>query len=362
MASATDAQQEPADGPGDPPASPPAQGEATPLPEATAPVPAAPEQLWRAPPVTTLVVFLFVAGAFLAVGWRDDAGGASTTFVRSVPWVVWKLTAAVAVVLWLALLLVGIARIRRRTALGLRHISGATLAAYSATAVLTAGVVVAFLVLGNQELTFTLAAADVPLRSRLLTAVAAVCAVPWLVLVWLCHREVRALDGPVAALDGELPPSAGTESSGQLLENLVRLWGLVRDCVGAFAVFVVTGLVTSGALRAAFASQHAADAPELDAFPASYVLLYGLFFTLVLSAVALPLVISWRARAMRLVDAMYPPPPVAHVEQDWVDGRARLEAYLGLDVSVLRNPLTALSVFLPLVTAALATFVPDLGG
>jgi len=41
--------------------------------------------------------------------------------------------------------------------------------------------------------------------------------------------------------------------------------------------------------------------------------------------------------------------------------RARLEKLLHLDVPLLRNPLTALSVFTPLVTAALAAFIPQLG-
>lgn len=41
--------------------------------------------------------------------------------------------------------------------------------------------------------------------------------------------------------------------------------------------------------------------------------------------------------------------------------KARLEKLLHLDVPLLRNPLTALSVFVPLVTAALAAFIPQLG-
>jgi hypothetical protein len=44
-----------------------------------------------------------------------------------------------------------------------------------------------------------------------------------------------------------------------------------------------------------------------------------------------------------------------------VTAKARLEKLLHLDVPLLRNPLTALSVFVPFVTAALAAFIPQLG-
>ena len=38
-----------------------------------------------------------------------------------------------------------------------------------------------------------------------------------------------------------------------------------------------------------------------------------------------------------------------------------LESLLHLDVGVLKSPITALTVFTPLITAALAGFVPQLG-
>jgi hypothetical protein len=43
------------------------------------------------------------------------------------------------------------------------------------------------------------------------------------------------------------------------------------------------------------------------------------------------------------------------------DGRERLEGYLHLDVGLLRNPLIGMSILTPLITAALAAFIPQLG-
>ena len=47
---------------------------------------------------------------------------------------------------------------------------------------------------------------------------------------------------------------------------------------------------------------------------------------------------------------------------EWVESRDRLSTVLHLDQSIVRNPLTALSVFVPLLTSLLAQFVPQLGG
>ena len=48
--------------------------------------------------------------------------------------------------------------------------------------------------------------------------------------------------------------------------------------------------------------------------------------------------------------------------KDVAESRARLESLLGLDVTLIRNPLTLLTVLTPLVTSLLAAFLPELGG
>jgi hypothetical protein len=68
--------------------------------------------------------------------------------------------------------------------------------------------------------------------------------------------------------------------------------------------------------------------------------------------ITLPLVASWRSRALRLVEVVAPAPSPE---------RTALESRLRLDLPLLKNPLTALNVFAPLVTSVLAAFVPQLG-
>jgi len=131
----------------------------------------------------------------------------------------------------------------------------------------------------------------------------------------------------------------------------------MTSCVTAAAVTVVVAIATGGALRAAFV----AYAPDRAAeFPGSYVLLFGALFAVLQAAIGLPLVVSWRARARDLVERAYPVRLGGQPTDAWVTGRAQLEALLHLDVALLRNPLTALSILAPLVTSVLAVFIPGL--
>jgi hypothetical protein len=92
------------------------------------------------------------------------------------------------------------------------------------------------------------------------------------------------------------------------------------------------------------------------------VLLYGAFFAVLLSAISIPLVTSWRSKARRLVEQTYPISSPTDVTEDVTNNRNRLDTVLHLDVGLIRNPLTALSVFTPLITAVLAAFIPELAG
>jgi hypothetical protein len=91
---------------------------------------------------------------------------------------------------------------------------------------------------------------------------------------------------------------------------------------------------------------------QKDDFPPQNVLLYGAVFAILLALITVPLVVSWRSRALRLVEVVAPAPSTE---------REALEARLQLNLPLLRNPLTALNVFAPLITSVLAAFVPQLG-
>jgi hypothetical protein len=188
-----------------------------------------------------------------------------------------------------------------------------------------------------------------------------------LALVWLAHAICDELRTSVASMPAEEVVTAGgapgTAAGGEAIRSTVdqlqRLWRLMTQCVTAAAISVVVAIVTAGALRAAFLSYAPGRA---DDFPASNVLLYGALFAVLQTAIGLPLVVSWRARARELVERAYPLPIDGQPTEGWLGDRRRMETLLHLNVSLLRNPLAALSVLAPLATSALAVFIPQLGG
>ncbi|TDU88015.1 hypothetical protein EV138_1554 [Kribbella voronezhensis] len=315
-------------------------------------------------PVLTIgtVALLFAVAA--ALGMDDSTGTKdSNAFVSSVPWVVWRMVAAAAILLFLGMLMTAarvlgdgsdwglVATPRRRW----------TYVAVAATAI---AVFFALLSLAGGRFP-DVPVKDLVVRLRAVLLAGMIAAVPWLALVWLAHETCHALQDRIAELapirkaPGEVVAS-GIESAKyrDLIAQLLNLWKLLLLCVGGFALGVIAAIVTSGALRAAFLAAH----PErADEFPAVNVLYYGALFAVLLSVLAVPLAASWRSCARGVVEQAYPLPADGQPTEEWVSSRSRLEALLHLDVSLLRNPLTALTILSPLLTGALAAFIPELG-
>ena len=340
------------------------------------------------PPLVTLAIFLlfFCAAALLNLA-APMATAESRTFVRSVSWGVWRAVASAAIVLFLVLLVVAVRILRHPQQWGLLG-APRRLRNYLLLAIVAIGAFATFMVSNR-------ASPDLPVRALGLRTLAVLLAgllasVPWLALVWLAHAECEDLSVAVSRLPGkdipestgaagDAPPTALAASAtpvanvagsadgvseedagyGAVVGRLLDVWQLMTTCVGAFALGVVAAILSSGALRAAFVAEHPRRAGE---FPPSNVLLYGAFFAVILTVITLPLAFSWRTRARQLVQRAYPLPPDGRPTEAWVAARGRLEKLLHLDVSLLRNPLTALSIFTPLITAALAAFIPQLGG
>jgi hypothetical protein len=121
-------------------------------------------------------------------------------------------------------------------------------------------------------------------------------------------------------------------------------------------LIVVTGAVlTSGALRAALVPHYTSE----EDFPESAIVLYGAFFAVMLAFAVIPLLMAWRAAARELLDSAYPFTTRTSAEGD--AARARLAARLDLDGSLFSSPIALSSILAPLVTSALAVFVPQLG-
>ncbi|HSV40296.1 MAG TPA: hypothetical protein VLI04_16160 [Nocardioidaceae bacterium] len=195
-----------------------------------------------------------------------------------------------------------------------------------------------------------------PMDQRLgaVAAIGVACAFPWVALTWLVHRST-----------GLVRP-ASDDDVDQGITRLLVVWDAIMACALAFAVFVVIALLPTGALRNLWISQDLADTDDdakklAESFPTTDVLLYGAFFALLVAVLVIPMLLSWRAAARRLVDRAYPINKANSADKTQVENRSQLESVLNLDVTLIRNPLAVLSILTPLVTATLAAFLPELG-
>jgi hypothetical protein len=318
------------------------------------------------PPVRSavLLALLFGFAALLGIAGSDGTA-ASQQFVRSVPWTVWRGVTSGALVIFVVLSIQAIRVLQHPDRWGIDK-PAPRRERYLAFAAAGATLIVGY------RLFFPGVGPDLPvqnlnLRTATVLVVGMLASIPWLTVVWLAHAECHDLGKEVTR--GAPPPnefiaamhdaSGETELFRRAVQRLLLLWQLLLVCVGAFTVGVVASVATSGALRGAFVAAHPDRARE---FPPANVLLYGGFFALALSIITVPLAASWRARAWGLVEHACPLPPDGKPTAEWAEERARLEQLLHLDLSILRNPLTALSVFAPLLISALAAFLPQIAG
>jgi hypothetical protein len=193
--------------------------------------------------------------------------------------------------------------------------------------------------------------------------------IPWFALASYCQDRCRL----------EVHRTALTDGSEEAYVALASTWQSIVSIVSTFAVGVAAALLTTGALRFAFLEAHPECAPGYDPtkdkplngeckppdFPALDVLLYGAVFALIGLAIAIPLLWAWRQRANDWVNkrlALQQKAGETAYSSAYVEERERLEKLLHLDTSILRSPVTALSVFTPLVTSLLGAFLPELAG
>jgi hypothetical protein len=315
-------------------------------------------------PLLACAFFVLATLAYWILG--IDQGGSQ--IAKSQEWVTWKVLASVAIAIAAASAVLGVSAVRKATndggvqnppqpqaaerlaaplrqkPSGQQH-SGqrAKLGWYSAAAVVLIAATFLFLVFGVPKTEKWPASLHITPRTLGVAITIGLAAIPWLVLVWLLQDRLKAYAK-------QADPASTRE--------LRHLWDSLYAIVLAFAVFVVLALVPTGGLRVAYFAgpkDPAADKQGAE-FPASDVLLYGAFFAVLLSAIALPMVAAHRTAARRRLDASLSDPP----KKDDKDAVEWQETLLHLDIGVLRSPITALTVFTPLITAALAAYLPDL--
>ncbi|MFI6677920.1 hypothetical protein [Kribbella sp. NPDC050470] len=316
------------------------------------------------PPARSMILFglLFAFAALLGIAGSDGTS-ASTTFVTSVPWTIWRVVAGAALVVFVVLTIQAIRVLQHPANWGM-YPSRERSWRYLISAAVGAAAVTAY------RLLFPEVSPDLPiqglhLRTGIVLVTGLLASIPWLTIVWLAHAECHDLGKDSYRRSGDAFRTLMDESNGDpahlrpAVERLLRLWQLLVLCVGAFTVGVVAAVATSGALRGAFVAAHPDRAGE---FPPSNVLLYGGMFALGLAVIAVPMALAWRTRAEELLDHACPLPEDGRPTEEWMEERHRIEHLLHLDISILRNPLTILSVIAPLLISALAAFLPQLAG
>lgn len=323
---------------------------------------------WRpGPPVITLGAGgLFFALTYLLGVHASTGSTESRDFVSGVPWLAWRMVAAAVLLLFLGLLLAGVRLLADLETWGVVA-SPARRRAYLATAAAAVVLVVVLRAAAgvNWDPDLPVNALNVRTSAVLLMGLGA--AIPWLALVWLAHDSCRTLWDRVRTLPPLAPDiPGGPGSSGRVepgpyagvITQLLTLWQLLVTCVGAFVMGVVAAMVSPSVLRGAFLAAHPDRAGQ---FPAVNVIYYGALFAVLLTLLAAPLASVWRSTARATVERAHPLPPDGQPTSEWVAARGRLEDLLHLDVPLVRNPLTALTVLTPLLASVLAAFLPQLG-
>jgi len=302
------------------------------------------------PPLLSMIVFglAFVFAGLLGVAGSDGTA-ASDAFVQGVPWTVWRAVAGAALVVF-ALLTAQAVRILQHPDRWGFYPPPARRRRYLLCAVVSAAAVAGYRIVFPGAAVPDLPVNNLPARTGVVLICGMLAAIPWLTVVWLAHAECREL-----WRRQDDPPGEPTAN----IRRLERLWQLLIVCVGAFMLGVVAAVAAAGALRGAFVAAHPDRADE---FPPSNVLLYGGMFALGLAVIGIPMAVAWRNRAQQLVEHLCPLPADGRPSEEWLQERHRVEHLLHLDISVLRNPLTILSVIAPLLVSALAAFLPQLAG
>jgi hypothetical protein len=132
-----------------------------------------------------------------------------------------------------------------------------------------------------------------------------------------------------------------------------------RRFLGLAGAAVGLAVLASGALQRAVVPEFIEDE---TLFPASAVLLYGAFFTAILTLVYVPAHLSLRRLCADLREMWYPmtsmPNPTDDAFGAWLEGRKRIDGLTQVDLTISQQLQTAIFVFTPLISGILGSLVP----
>ena len=303
------------------------------------------------PALTTIVFVLGVVAAAALLSWVTQLGSdTDQNLVDSGPFQTWVAVAAFAVVAFVDTLLAGVRELRS----GRLRSSSLSAKVYGWLFLLFATIVVIALRNGGKggppvDVQYWQA---ISLGLLLLGAAAAG---PWVVSVWASHDVLSSYRGRIPALPSATSTATPSPDLDGMMALLLDIRKLIAAAVGRLLILVLGAVLLSGALRAALVPRFISE----DAFPASAVLIYGAFFTVMLSLAVLPLMRAWRQTATMLLDQAYP--VRVATSADDAAARDRMAQRLNIDGALFTSPVTLTSLLAPLVTSFLAVFIPQIG-
>jgi hypothetical protein len=300
-----------------------------------------PLQGW--PQLQTLVFLLIAA----AIYYLLNVGTGTTPLASTEQWNVWRIVAAIGATLAIGVSIMGVRQFWDLTgSLAFGRRAGAKRFTFLLFALVFVGLILLFLGLATSSMGRVWPIPGMTARLYVVIVIVGLATVPWVALTWAVHYGANT-SGPEVGLS-----------------RLVTLWTRLTNCIFAFACFVVVALVQTGALRSVWQAQPDLTQAQKDQFTTTDVLMYGGFLAVMMAALAIPLLAAWQGKAKAFVNDKFPFedfPYEQQANQGWAGARETLEKALHLNVSVLANPLTALSIFTPLIASLLAAFLPELG-
>lgn len=139
---------------------------------------------------------------------------------------------------------------------------------------------------------------------------------------------------------------------------VVAARGQTERFLGLAGATIGLAVLASGTLQKAVVPHYV----PASAFPSSWVLLYGAFFTALLFVVYLPAHLTLRRVCLDLRETWFPmmnmPSPTSQEFGDWLEGRKRLDGLTQLDASVSQQLQAAVFVLTPLLSGIVGSFMP----
>ncbi|MCC3775430.1 hypothetical protein [Streptomyces sp. UNOB3_S3] len=194
---------------------------------------------------------------------------------------------------------------------------------------------------------------DFRVRVLVVVAVGLVAAAPAVITIWLVADRLGQLRKLLRRAD-----TIG--SPGDRIDELRRLRQHSLVALAALSGALSVAVLTIGGVRvlAAIVSEESTE----ETFPLPIMLLVGLFLTIAFALVYVPMLLSWLGCARQLVDAVYATPTTGMPDEDWIQERARLKGFLGLDIGLMKRLSNAFLVLAPFAVSVFTELVKQISG